>query len=517
MKTIFVKGFTLLVAISMVLLLSCDKDFEKINEDPNAPGMSLAAPNLLLTNAIESMTDRIVDIWLGHEIGNCWVQHMAKAQYTDEDRYIPRPDVTNSYWTYFYSRAAEDITLIKQVSRQRLSDNYVGVGLVLQAYQMSVVTDIWGDAPFSEAWRASPEDGGILSPIYDTQESIYRSLIDSLELANTLLDPTGKEIGGDILYNNNILAWKKFANSLKFRLLLRMSARDETFVTTEMSAMVADPATYPMFESVSDDAALVYLGSYPNNNPLNENRKTRDDHRVSKTLIDLQWTESPYVDWRVCVYAQLDGNNDFEGMPNGLTSAKAAAYNGNGLKNTSKMGSYFTDATAPGMLMSYSELQFAFAEAAFKGYIPGGDAAAETYYKAGIWASYEQYSPVIEQMSNDILGIPADWNWDSLANDFYINDIWAWDATKAMEQIATQKWVAMFDQGLQSWFEYRRTGYPPLIAAEDGVIDIVPVRLAYPTDEQARNSTNRQAAMDNQGMNGIQNDDMKVRVWWDVN
>jgi hypothetical protein len=167
--------------------------------------------------------------------------------------------------------------------------------------------------------------------------------------------------------------------------------------------------------------------------------------------------------------------------------------------------------------MTYAELQFDLAEAAFKGYIPGGNAAAETYYKAGIWASYEQYSPEIEDMSIGYGYAPDNWTWDSLANDFYVTDVWAWDAANAMELIATQKWVALFGQGLESWFEYRRLDYPQLVAAEDGVIDIVPVRLSYPTDEQARNSANRQAAMTNQGLDGIQNNEMQVRVWWDVN
>ena len=517
MKTIFVKGFTLVVALFLVLLLSCDKGFEEINTDPNAPDLSKAAPNLMLTNAVEGLTDAVYNIWVGHEIGDCWAQHMAKAQYTDEDRYIPRPDVTNARWTTYYSRAAMDLVSIKSIARKTMNDNYLGVALVLASYQMSIVTDIWGDAPFTEAWKAAPADGGILSPKYDTQESIYRSLIDSLDLANTMLDPAGSAIGGDILYNNDILAWKKFANSLKFRLLLRMSARDEAFVTAELTAMLAAPATYPMFEGVSDAAALQYLGSAPNNNPLHENRKTRDDHRVSKTLTDLLYWQTAYVDWRVTVYAQLSGNGEFEGIPNGLTSVKAAEYNGNGLKYTSKMGTYFLAATSPGYLMTFAELQFDLAEAAFKGYIPGGDAAAETYYKAGIWSSYEQYSPVLEEMVDEYFGLTAGWNWDSLANDFYVNDVWAWDAARGMECIATQKWVALFGQGLESWFEYRRLDYPQLVAAEDGVIDIVPVRLPYPTDEQARNSANRQAAMTNQGLDGIQNNEMQVRVWWDVN
>ena len=513
MKTIFVKGFTLVVALFLSVLLSCDKNFEKIDENPNAPGLDKAAPNLMLTNVIEGVVDQVNYIWVGHEIGDCWAQHMAKCQYTDEDRYIPRPDVTNSHWATCYRSAAMDLVTIKEIGRQRMNDNYVGVGLVLQAYQMSRVTDIWGDAPFSEAWRAAPEKGGILSPIYDSQESIYRNLIDSLELANTLLDPAGSEIDGDMLYNNDISAWKKFANTLRFHYLLRISGRDAS-VATDMAAMLADPATYPMFEGVSDAAALQYLGSAPNNNPLHENRKTRDDHRVSKTLTDLLWSETDYVDWRVTVYAQLSGLGDFNGIPNGLTSTKAANYLDNGMKNTSKMGAYFLQATTPGYLMTYAEHLFDLAEASFKGFITHPLYATDSLYKLGIWASYEQYGPQIEEMVNEYFGVDA--TWDVHAKDFYDNDVWQWDEARGMECIATQKWVALFGQGVEAWTEYRRTNYPALVAAEDGVIDIVPLRLPYPTDEQARNETNRAAAMTNQGMDGIQNNDMQKPLWWDV-
>jgi len=87
--------------------------------------------------------------------------------------------------------------------------------------------------------------------------------------------------------------------------------------------MVDDPDTYPIFESSADHAALQYLGSAPNNNPINENRKTRDDHRVSKSLIDLTYTNNALVDWRVSLYAELDGNDDYEGLPNGLNFFKS--------------------------------------------------------------------------------------------------------------------------------------------------------------------------------------------------
>ena len=222
------------------------------------------------------------------------------------------------------------------------------------------------------------------------------------------------EIAGDILFGNDIVMWKKFANSLRIRLLMRMSDRDEALATTEISKMVADPASYPVMESNEDNIALQYLGSAPNNNPINENRKTRDDHRVSKNLIDMLYAEVASPDYRVSLYAnRATGTGEYVGIPNGLSSANAAAFEGNGLANTSKIGDFYSKATSPGMLMSYPELQFLFAEAAHRGIIPGGDAEAEIYYNEGIRASYYQNEEaMIAVLTEEWYDTFVSWGWD---------------------------------------------------------------------------------------------------------
>jgi len=515
MKKIRIAGIAVALSAILVIIGACTKDFESINTDPNNASLEQADPSMLLTNAIESMTDRVHEIFLGEEMGNCWAQHEAKCQYTDEDRYIYRTSVVNNSWTGFYATNAMDVQTLYNVAVSKQHENYQGIALVLKGYISTLLTDLFGPVPYSQAWLGSENT----LPAYDSQESIYRDVIAKLEEANSLLSEEGDAIEGDILFAGDALKWKKFANSLRLRLLLRMSGRDASFATTEMGKMIADPATYPIFESNDDNAALQYLGSAPNNHPMNENRKTRDDHRVSKTLTDIQWTNSPYIDYRVCVYAEKSGNNTFEGMPNGLTSAKALAYNGGGIKNTSKVGNYFTALAAgtpmpPGMLMSFAELKFILAEAAFKGYIPGGADKAGEYYIEAIHGSYAQFGQALidavvgygyEPVENPTT--------DDLAADFIENDVFGWDPEHGMELIATQRWVASFDQGLQSWIEWRRTGYPMLIPAEDGDNNgKIPVRFPYPTDEAARNPSALQAGID---LLGGPND-LNTRVWWDI-
>lgn len=521
MKRISKFLFIAALLLGLVTNYSCTKDFEEMNTDPNSPSLDQAAPDMLLTNAIESMTDRVHEIFLGHEMGSCWAQHMAKCQYTDEDRYIFRPSVVNNSWRSFFAASGKDIYTIQSIASGKLNGQdsaYYAVATVLQCYVSSVLTDLFGPIPYTEAWQG---DQGNTLPKYDDQESIYRDMISKLAEANNLLNPETGSIGGDILFNNDIMKWKKFANSLRVRLLMRMSGRDEAFVTTELTAMIANGN--PMFESNDDNAALQYLGSAPNNNPINENRKTRDDHRVSANIIDL--LNNKYFDYRVMVFAMPDGNDAFEGMPNGLTSADAAAFNGNGIANTSKLGEYFTQATAPGQLMSYAELHFFLAEAALKGYIPGGAAQAKVHYDAGVVASFTQWGDwlqgIFDAHSDDAYGglsIPAGytvadeytWHTTDPAAPAYFDETAGTDVL--LQLIAEQKYIATFDQGLQSWFEWRRLGYPVLTPAAAGVIPTVPVRVPYPSDEFATNPGAVAAGVTLLGGT----DDLTTRVWWDV-
>lgn len=507
-----------LFVITLVVSFSaCTDQFEEVNTNVNRPTIEQAAPDMLLTNSIESMTDRVHEIFLGHEMGSSWVQHMAKVQYTDEDRYIPRVSVINNTWTSFYAASGQDVATIIDVAEAKDLKNYKGIAYVLKAYITSVLTDLYGDIPYSEAWKGSAAEA-IVSPVYDTQESIYTDLVAKLKEANDLLSVDNEEVTGDILFNGDIVKWKKFANSLRLRLLLRMSSKKS--VAADMQAIVSSPATYPIFASNADNAALKYLGSAPNNHPINENRKSRDDHRVSKTLIDMLYKEVDSPDYRVSIYANLaEGTNDYAGIPNGLRSSDAANYDGNGLKNTSKIGSFYTQPSTPGMLMSYAELQFILAEAAHKNYISGGEEKAEEYYTKGIEASYYQnasyFTDILEEEWSSTF---VSWGWkeaemsilDYALADFMEYGGYAYDAAHAMELIGTQKWVALFDQGLQANFEWRRIGYPVLVAPADADNQRkIPVRVFYPSDEYSRNKTNVEAAVARQGK-----DDLNTKVWW---
>jgi len=502
-----------LIFLVVVAFTSCTKDFDEINKNPNAIDISKDYPDKLLANAIEGIADQVFDVWLGHEIGSCWVQHMAKVQYTDEDRYVPRNDVINMVWNGLYAGPAIESQRIYEMGQRLGNRNYQAVALVLKCYVFSVLTDIYGDIPYKEALKVD----STYTPNFDTQESIYLALNAKLKEANELFQVGGLKVEGDILFGGDINKWKRFANSLRLRLLMRMSNRPEYLETirNEIDGIISDPITYPIIGDNTHNAALHYLGSYPNNHPLNETYKTRDDHRVSKTLIDAMYNPNnhDHPDWRIVVYAETpQAGGYWIGLPNGMTSAKAAAYLGNGIKRTSKLGEYFRRADAPGMFMSRAEVCFLLAEARFRGLLTVGAYNAQDYYELGVRESYRQYaSEIVENVPYyyDLGGISRtieDYSTDYLTNSG------KWEVGKELEKIYTQKWIAMFDQGLQAWFEWRRTGYPHLTPAVDGLNNgRIPQRLRYPSDEYSRNGKNVNEAVTRQGT-----DDLNTRVWWDV-
>lgn len=159
--------------------------------------------------------------------------------------------------------------------------------MIMRSWVYSLLTDIYGDIPYTQSLQGLE---GVLQPKYDTQKEVYAGIIKELKVANDMIDAVdrSKAIAGDILFANNLTRWKKFANSLSLRLLNRMLSKTDAAmdVKTEIARILGDPAKYPVIESNADNIQLNYLDATNNNNPINQNRKTRDDHRVSATIVN---------------------------------------------------------------------------------------------------------------------------------------------------------------------------------------------------------------------------------------
>src|SRR5690606_10957229 len=357
------KSIILMMTAVLISATSCDKNFEDINDDPYA--ILEVTPDLLLPTVIRGSVNQMVNE--GWSIGNIVAQHTAKIQFVNEVRYIwgDRTGV----WNTLYGNL-RDVYNLYALSEASAFNNYHGVALVMKSWIFSVLTDTYGDVPYSEAIRGKTDD--IHQPVYDPQEQIYVGILADLNWANELLGSTDEAINGDILFGGDVMAWRKLANSLLLRYLMRIS--DKRDVSADMNRILDDPAQYPIFESNADNATLDYLAEAPNQFPIHTARVgSFDEFRLSKNLGDKLLA---FEDPRIAVFARPTAattgtaNPEYVGVPNGLSDVDALGYNG-GVQNVSRIGAlYYEDAitsrgrsVAKGYLMAYPELQFILAEA----------------------------------------------------------------------------------------------------------------------------------------------------------
>ncbi len=466
----------------------CTKDFDDINTNPNAP--IAVNSGLLLPQIQRDMIGSLLGETWG--IGNIVIQHTAKNQFVNEDRYLWGE--LNSIWDNVYSNMRDVKNIIAQ-SEANGENNYKGVALVMKSWMFSLATDAYGDVPYSQAIQAKE---GQNYPAYDPQEQIYNGILADLKTANEVLGTSGEVVAGDIIFNGNIEKWKKLANSLRIRALMRISRKRD--VSADLRAIVENPATNPIFESVADNAVYTFRSTSPDQFPLHTSRiGSFNEFRASKTLLDTLKTLS---DTRMQIYfrptpdTEGSANPEYVGIPNGLNDVDALTYNG-GPQFQSRIGAlYYEQAVstqgldiAKGVIMTYAELQFLLAEAAEKGLISGD---AKTFYENGVNGSFAFYG----------LTTPVD----------YLNrqeTAYSGTQQEKLSKIGLQKWISLFFQGLEAWFDWRRTGIPALLpGVSNQNNDMIPVRFRYPIIEQSLNSASYNDAIQRQGA-----DDLNTKMW----
>ena len=469
-KIITILFFSLLVSVG------CDSDFEEMNQDPNNP---LAVPaDLLIPGIARGAQNESYSTFTGGDMGACWSQQFAKVQYNDEERYIPRQSVISRVWNTYYAVVIADADAMYNIAEAEGNNNMMGVALTLQAYGYAFLTDVYGDIPFSEAITA---DEGNIKPAYDTQADVYAGIFTMLDNAIALLG-TGGAINAtnDVVYGGDANLWKKFASSLKFRALMRASGKID--VASQLQALVT---AGNLFSSNAEDAKLVYLGADPSANPLYESIVfgTRGEWKINSEMVD--WLAFD-ADPRLAVYAGLNDADEYRGKPSGYADVPNDTYN---YTNVSALGDFYLRPELPGFFVSNPELKFLMAEAATHGWISG---VANDYYIEAITASL------------DFNEVPA-----ADATAFLAGKSLSGTPSLALDQIATQNWIGLFSQGVESWNEWRRTGYPALSPAFEADLNEIPSRYNYPTSEGSINKANYDAAVANQGA-----DNLTTPVWW---
>lgn len=489
------KKVNILFFVLLTVLMSCTEGFEETNTDPyklkKVPAKALITP--IVFNAHWTLNTK------GWKVCHDVMQYTMQ---TNGNEAIHLYDIRNSdieyLWTNLYRRAndANNMCVLAEVQGRSDSKNdALAIGLTLRAWIMFNITDMFGPVPFTEGMKGLSDK--ILRPKFDTQESIYLALLSDLKRANSLF--TSNEGEGELnftdaidrLYDGNLVKWRMFCNSLRVRYLMRASAKQSVDAAKELTEIVNNPDKYPIFTSV-EEGAIMHFDKAPFQNKFND-VKTAEFSGVKKmcaTLADnMNRLSDPRRKWYM---TQKSGK--YIGIPSGVDQTVIDEWK----DKSSTLSSNWQKINCPFVIMGYSELQFALAEAAMKGLIPGGDDAAAVYYENAVRAAFAERSINAPSTIKD-----ADIDKYLAQSNVKYN--------KTLKRIMEQKWISLYFVGFESWSEYRRTGQPDYIvpgpAAKQSVL---PTRFYYPDICKSSNKEKVDEAVTLLGGE----DDMMTKLWW---
>lgn len=517
--------FIILFSVIFTVLTACH-DLDEININPNGVDPQTADLNLLMPTVITGVGQTVVSLGFGDLAGV--VQHTQKdgwsGGHNDYDW-----DNSGHNWAGYYGILRNNDEYYKKAVEGEY-EFHQGVSLIMRAYVFGYITDLWGDAPYSQALMA--EDGTeYIKPVYDAQQDIYDGILADLEKANTLLSKSNGSYTNinpvqDLLYRGDVGKWRKFANSLALRYYMRLSIKEPSIAEAGIRKITSAPGTYPIITDASDDANISYVGASPSDSwPSNTVFDTSPSGtymriKMCSTLVDtLQalndprlgvWAnkvETPLIlvpgsgideivngernisqdivdDYVASWGVGIDYDSDYVGIPPSVFAAPQYNLNPNleqGVYNphASQLNDMYKE-TAGALLvmriMSAAEVNFILAEAAVSGWAPG---TPDGYYADGIQQSFNAWG-VGDAFNDYITGAP------------YVG----------IESILEQKWIASWTAAAESWFDYRRTGLPNLQANGPTLNgsakrDALPLRFYYNYDSEiALNPENAAAAID---------------------
>jgi hypothetical protein len=488
----------LLSILTITLFMAGCNKFGDTNVSPSL--LTSAATKSLLTNSLQSLSDLTMGNTATSRLAALYVQHLSEGPYPGPSLYNDR----NLSFTAWYAgsgtvSAPSNLngplynlqTIINynnegneaaNASINGAKDNQIAVARILKAYFFLLMTDRWGDIPYSQALQGSKA----FAPAYDKQQDIYTNLFKELTEAVAQIKEGESGVVGDVLLKGDMAAWKRFANTMRLVMSLRLSKADPAKGKTEYAAAIAAG----VITSNAQNIMYKFIAGDPNNyNPWYNNYSVsnRNDYAISTTLTNYM---APKNDPRLKVYGEVLAGGVVKGLTYGRNAAVniPAAY--------SRIGSFYRDQGAALPIFTYAQVLFCRAEAAKLGYTGAvDDAAAETFYKDAIKASWEQ-NGVFDQTAYDAyLAVPEV----------------AYVAADGQKKIITEKWVHAYLNSWEAWNDWRRTGFPVLTPAVDAVDPRgIPFRVGYPTTESSLNGENYKTAVTNLGGK----DDNYAKIWW---
>lgn len=552
------KYITIITMACALFFASCSDEYmENMNTDPSKA--ATIDPNAQLTTAqLQTYGDlSMMEIYRNYhyaftqQLMGCWNTTNYGGRHTLDNNEMSR------IWTSFYTQSLKNI--IDAQYRTAEDAEKVNINSVLRIYRvylMSIITDTYGDAPFSEAGLGFLE--GKFNPKYDKQEDIYNAFFLELEDAVNKIDPTKDKVTGDLIYAGDVTKWQQLANSLRLRFAMRISNVNPTKAQTEFENALA--ANGGVITDASSDALIKYMtiafsfgqeaysdyrgnslsqllfGNDPANNPsylcstfFNQLRQSGDPRtfKISRCYYDgLMSATSP--DNRVDITQEMiekgidfsprdPGAYSWEPWPTGYDSDICAELAVNNPSVTAtmarevepKLANNFLKSDNPGVVMTSAEVKFLMAEATVKKWNVGS-VSTEDLYKQGVRAAMD--------FLTDNYGCTATTDAEF---DAFIQGRGTFGHTDnlKLEAINTQAWILHFTNPAECWANVRRSGYPKLKSpAEYGFGQYltggteIPVRLCYPVLESSYNKKSYNEAIERMGGT----DNWHSLLWWDT-
>ena len=513
------KIFKRLLFISTVSLFAgCDKDFVEINTNPYA--INSIDPALLLAGAQRT------------HVGNWTAEHTIVQQFVTPYNqgatlgFSFNADIdinSNPKWGEYNSNIKNLIQALVVLGPTTTRVNLKSMIRIWKAQVFMGMVDAYGDVPYSEAGKAVSDV--IFYPKYDDDATIYTDLYKELKEAIAALSTSADFVPEDLFYGTKaqpststatvaaqVAKWKKLGNSLMLRLGMRYSKLD----VAKAQAIVAEASAGGVMTSNADNAHVKYDGTL----------YTQGDNAALRNFSHFNYAAEPFVNQ---LKSTVDPRGKFilanfpnpgnvagttnpdtvlanqYGVPIGVeNTAVPRGTRGAGL-NYSQVNIWTVAApNAPEFWVTYAQTSLLLAEAAKRGWVPGGDAQAKTYYDNGILADMDAYL-----LYPGTTAISAS---DRAA--YLAHPLVAYNATDAIKLINTQYWIVSIRNGTEAFANFRRTGFPaltpnPVRGALGSTEDFVR-RLSYPDAEASANTANYNAAK-----TAIGDDKLSTRVFWD--
>ena len=504
------------------VISGCTKGFEELNNDPNRiplgglePANMIEAILMTGSNSLASqMTYYATEIaQVSSKSGNV---REEQAYLIDDGNYL-------TLWTTLY-RWATNAVHMSQLAAAQNDPNYEAIGLIMKVYYLAQCTDLFGSIAYTEALNALEQ---IYKPRIESQQEVYTEMMADLERANSIIDlmKTFSKAERDHVYKGDMSHWKKFANTLHLRLLMRVSGRNDAFsptVAQRIKTIIDDPVTYPVFTSNADNASVKCSASatyYRNNyNTVDIPSQNQFDERLSIPFLNLTVYnfETGDCDPRLRIWGKprLANNYRWRGAIPAGSKDLGSLY---GSLYSQRHWETLVRDDNPNMMMDYAELLFIKSEAAFQGWISGN---AKDYYEAAVTASCQRWNELGKFASfPNQSGITASVNITSSdIAAMLAKPLTMYDGT--LERIQTQKWVSLFWViGFEMFHEMRRTGYPDMplgtrIFSNNRTNGRFIERFGYPQVAINNNNANyREAILDQKG-SADNMSTMVLPVWW---